>query len=645
MDSHIVRRTGTPEGLESSRDSNEECGRLSKDCDDLSVRVTAQSAELCAAADAAAQQPMASAHEGNVADEIGEEQQEDSFEPSGEEILHEREKIKPLPSPLLPPTLVALEVNEESDELIVRDQALRTFFKASNAYIDNRMQLGELSMVDKAQEATMKANDWARRHVQEEVIMGSYFPSMERMFEAEQKIQELKAQVSVMTSQMSTRFGKIEEAVEQIHEQRRVFKQKAMAAFNPEDVMERIAPLIKKLTADALNIEEKLQKDIEALADQLDQKDKNAQNISRRIDTAELELKTLRKTVSIYVGDMPSGADGTGARAGGASVRASIVDTTTSRQQDSELVSRVDALEHSFTMISADLHPRVNELERLRRKQDVVLKDIGQNAQEAEEKLIAFTGRYDAACMAMESTAKALESKIAQQERTVAQNIKQFLTKEAYTDSKLQELAKAVKGQAMSSVERPCESSELTYIRGVLATLCGQLKSQEQSVLFGARCLSCNRCYDDVERVAGVVDPSAETFRLQALNEIEKALTSPRCDPLDPVNFISVKVGRTYDAQQQGGVMAHCRDTSLARGVEDVILLPARRSPRPEPRPPRRLAEPMRPLGDKRMASAGRRAEPRVMAASTWPSTGLRQVGDGGQKQQLLSKLVAKPVQ
>ncbi|OLQ08320.1 hypothetical protein AK812_SmicGene8177 [Symbiodinium microadriaticum] len=101
------------------------------------------------------------------------------------------------------------------------------------------------------------------------------------------------------------------------------------------------------------------------------------------------------------------------------------------------------------------------------------------------------------------------------------------------------------------------------------------IKDKEQAVHFGARCLSCNRTFDDVVKTPGSVNLPAEKRRAQVFAEIQRALHTPRTDP-ETIKLLAVKVGRPTAVTAKQGSYASRNGDCLANGLEDVQLLPVR---------------------------------------------------------------------
>jgi len=113
------------------------------------------------------------------------------------------------------------------------------------------------------------------------------------------------------------------------------------------------------------------------------------------------------------------------------------------------------------------------------------------------------------------------------------------------------------------------------------------IKDKEQAVHFGARCLSCNRTFDDVVKTPGTVNLPAEKRRAQVFAEIQRALHTPRTDP-ETIKLLAVKVGRPTAVTAKQSSYASRNGDSLANGLEDVQLIPVRASSLSRSAPPSR---------------------------------------------------------
>lgn len=131
---------------------------------------------------------------------------------------------------------------------------------------------------------------------------------------------------------------------------------------------------------------------------------------------------------------------------------------------------------------------------------------------------------------------------------------------------------------AIISLSSKAEESDLVLVRNELSTFAENIKEREQSVLFGAKCLSCNRVFDEVcqEAGAGAVDLPVERQRDALFAHVQRALHSPNIDPMTKIKMLAVKVGRPMPLVGKGGSGTfEGRDgKSFSCGTGDVHLMP-----------------------------------------------------------------------
>jgi len=132
--------------------------------------------------------------------------------------------------------------------------------------------------------------------------------------------------------------------------------------------------------------------------------------------------------------------------------------------------------------------------------------------------------------------------------------------------------------QALSAIAEvigtKASSDDVGILKEAVSLLARHDKEREQAVLFGARCLSCNRVYDDVEREPGAVDLQSEKQKTHLFAQVQKALNNPSSDFSKPIKLISVKVGRQQSAPGTDGVgKFNTRDGAFGYALDDVQLL------------------------------------------------------------------------
>jgi len=123
-------------------------------------------------------------------------------------------------------------------------------------------------------------------------------------------------------------------------------------------------------------------------------------------------------------------------------------------------------------------------------------------------------------------------------------------------------------------ISTKADTNDVGILKEAVSLLARHDKEREQAVLFGARCLSCNRVYDDVEREPGAVDLQCEKQKNHLFSQVQKALNNPASDFSKPIKLISVKVGRQKTTPGSDGAgKFNTRDGAFGYALDDVQLL------------------------------------------------------------------------
>lgn len=138
------------------------------------------------------------------------------------------------------------------------------------------------------------------------------------------------------------------------------------------------------------------------------------------------------------------------------------------------------------------------------------------------------------------------------------------------------EIALGDMSEAILRLSSKAEQEDLAHVRDELSMFAETIKDRETSVLFGARCLSCNRVFDEVCKDAGAVDLPVEKQREALFAQVQRALHSPGMDPMAKIKMLAVKVGRRIAVSGKSGVSYYeGRDSSgFACGANDMELMP-----------------------------------------------------------------------
>lgn len=101
------------------------------------------------------------------------------------------------------------------------------------------------------------------------------------------------------------------------------------------------------------------------------------------------------------------------------------------------------------------------------------------------------------------------------------------------------------------------------------------VREKETAVLFGAKCLSCNRVFDDVRPDANAVDLHGERQRHQVFAEVQRVLNDPAGDFSKPVRMVSVKVGKPAVGRSNtdGAGSFQTRESGFGNPLDDMHLM------------------------------------------------------------------------
>jgi len=214
------------------------------------------------------------------------------------------------------------------------------------------------------------------------------------------------------------------------------------------------------------------------------------------------------------------------------------------RVQDAE--RRISALERRAASMEASSKESRKEVESLQQ----VISDLGLRMDKC-------TGRVDQLDRKGQSHHLEKFRALEQRDALLAERL-------SSAKAQLSEHAKLLMGLTAKA-----DTADVDGLKTALCSLTEDIKEKEQAVLFGARCLSCNRVFDDVQLESGVVDMRAEKQRAQVFANIQRALHTPRTDPTKPIKMLAVKVGRPgnihgFEGRDASGLSWTADDVSLS---------------------------------------------------------------------------------
>lgn len=211
------------------------------------------------------------------------------------------------------------------------------------------------------------------------------------------------------------------------------------------------------------------------------------------------------------------------------------------------------------------LGKNLEELTQAGQKSDKQLETTAQNVSQLYQKLDSYSQQLSQVALRTEVDDRCFQ--LDHQSRTVTGLLKDV------------EVALGDISAAIVSLSSKAEQADLALVRDELSVFAEKIADREQSVLFGAKCLSCNRVFDEVCKEAGSgVDLPIERQRDALFAQVQRALHSPN-NPLDPmakIKMLAIKVGRHTSLSGKAGPGTYeGRDTSgLTCGTADMQLIP-----------------------------------------------------------------------
>lgn len=125
-----------------------------------------------------------------------------------------------------------------------------------------------------------------------------------------------------------------------------------------------------------------------------------------------------------------------------------------------------------------------------------------------------------------------------------------------------------VEGAVATCSTKMVDKREILDLKDV-TTRISQSITQREGVLFGQRCLSCNRTFADQAQTANAVELDKEKQRTALLHEVEQAYNSTDGGA---VKFLSINVGRSGQQRGTDGALYNTQDTSADRNTGMVPI-------------------------------------------------------------------------
>eukprot|EP00930_Biecheleria_cincta_P034339 TRINITY_DN23746_c0_g1_i1.p1 TRINITY_DN23746_c0_g1~~TRINITY_DN23746_c0_g1_i1.p1 ORF type:complete len:641 (-),score=141.98 TRINITY_DN23746_c0_g1_i1:342-2063(-) len=287
------------------------------------------------------------------------------------------------------------------------------------------------------------------------------------------------------------------------------------------------------------------------------------------------------------------------------------------------------------------LDSRVAPLEDWREQAKSELRELLDIEPKVSAELESLTNKAQGLAAAQEAQAKAQEEALDHRCSMLDEQIRE----EAGRLTTLEDRHESLSFQHLEGNMRSAD--DVAVITDKLSLIEEGIKDKEQNVLFSAKCLSCNRSYEDVAKMPGGVDLHCEKQKAQVWAEIQRALHTPRTSKTEELRVIAVKVGRPTGtkakvASKGGGAFASRDQSTWSYGLEDVQLL---RSPSPRVAG-RRFLSPMMeslPLSSRAQTSLGMRGSPDIICGGLRPGTSIGLTRSGNYSKSSVGDEVGPP--
>lgn len=304
---------------------------------------------------------------------------------------------------------------------------------------------------------------------------------------------------------------------------------------------------------------DKLRSQLEQLTGERTERKGSSEGVPKQFEELRHECKQLSKEVD----DLQSGkASAVALEALVVSVKEFEQSVTKDQQNTNTKLSSMAQLEHRIAPLEAWSQQVTSQLEDLLDTKRKVSADVESLANKAQS--LAEAQEFQA-----KAQLEALDDRCS--------NLKEEIRAGAGRVTRLEDRHEIL---SFDQVEGCMKSADdVAVITDKLSLIEEGLKDKEQNVLFSARCLSCNRSYDDVAKMPGGVDLPGEKQQAKVWREIQRALHTPRTDKTEELRVVAVKVGRptgtkAKDSSNGAGSYASRDPSTWSYGLEDVHLLP-----------------------------------------------------------------------
>lgn len=473
----------------------------------------------------------------------------------------ERGKEAAVMAPEQPDQYVVLELDPVSKNVTIQQDPLKKFVRKLMGY------LRECAAKTFSDMKYSVGNDLAEATTAIRALIEERCQQIEGKLFADPRILQLQADVDEMKDHfldMETRHSQMSQTLEKVEGE--VKKEAGTEIKDMRDVR-RIVRDFYDDNKKSKEVLEDLMQRVDFELDQLSSRCEETTNLVnvqvRRIDQYGGRITTNEESITTLSDDI-----------GEANI---VIDKLTSTKADNSALKDLIVEVRDFGQLAekgaeaADLVPRVASLERTRRTFDTLIEKNKQSIEALQQADTEIHHRIDGCAAAVQDVDHRAQGSLGQRYAELLSQDHLLSTRLAEAEGQLQEF-----GKKLRAWNSKADATDVAALRAALGNISHALKDKEEAVLFGARCLSCNRVFDDVQTEADVVDLSLERQKSLVFAEIQRALHSPKCDPAEPLNLIAVKVGRQMGIKC-GAATYLGRDVhSMARGIEAVHLIPLR---------------------------------------------------------------------
>jgi predicted nucleic acid-binding Zn-ribbon protein len=493
--------------------------------------------------------------------------------------------------PQIPDRVVAFKLNPDSGQALLDAEALRTCLSQIVEYIKELQAITTTRMADELSDRVKVLKDDLQIAIKEgchevEREMKEKMEALDDKINADgNRITDLEQDLNKTKKQMKAQASAANAAQQAMQQQAMAMAQAAreegkeeakkeppkpktpepetrnagppVAAGPPEGYDQALRDIEENKFA-LQNLEMNLKNDIFAIQRKAERIDKRLDEEVEKLDGVIKSHKDLDEHCKVEMGNQITALQGkTEALDNGKASRTEHGETVEHVERLQGGLSRVDSTSQALTAQLERVEDKVTKLETLRR-------DLRDATEKGEKNAEETRSRLDEA----KASLKDFGGRLGTCEHDVSQSTNVLTNRANLADQRIEQNSRAVE-----VIKTKADLNEVMLLKEAMSGLVQQAREKD-TVLFGAKCLSCNRVFDDVDRSAGAVDNHAEQQRTQVLNEVQRALNHPAGDFSKPIKMLSVKVGRTGHIHAGDGSGPYeTRETGYGYPLEDVSLM------------------------------------------------------------------------